>query len=403
MKKTLGIVCEYNPFHNGHFYHLEQSKKELNCENSIAIISGNFTQRGECAICDKWARTKMALQNGIDLVIELPTIYSTSSSENYAYGAIEILNSLGIVDYISFGSEAGKLKPLKDIANILYQESDNYKKELSSALNSGVSFPTAREIALKNLNIDTKVLAEPNNSLGIEYLKALLKTNSTIKPYTIKRNLVKHSSIKPIDNYASASLIREKIEADNFNAISKFIPESSFNILKDKYENGEIVSSLNLFEKEIIYILRNMKIDEIVNIPDVSEGLEFLIKDASNKTNNLEELIHLIKSKRYTRTRIQRILTYCLLGINKKDMQLSKDINNLYIRVLGMNKNGEELLKTISKTCPLPIITSVKKAISNNYNNRFLLMDINATNVYTLGFLNNSYGNLDFTKKIEKI
>jgi len=403
LSKTLGIICEYNPFHNGHLYQLQESKKLLNYDYSVAIMSGNFTQRGEPAICDKWSRVQMALDAGVDLVIELPTIYSISSSENFAYGAVGILDSLNIIDYLSFGSEIGSIEPLKEIANILHNEPKDYKEELLNNLKEGCSFATSRQIALEKVCKNADILKSPNNILGIEYIKALYKLNSNIIPFTLKRKAVEHSSLETHEEFASASFIRNKIKENNFEEIKKYLPQKSFNILSNLKENDQLISSsLFTYEKEILYTLRNMTIDEIANIPDVSEGLEYLIKEASNKTNKLEELINIIKSKRYTYTRIQRILLYCLLGISKQDIYHSKDINNSYIRILGMNKNGEEILKEIIKYAKLPVITSVSRFLSNGLNNKLFLKDIQATNIYTLGYNSNSLGNLDFTKRIIK-
>lgn len=399
MNKILGIVCEYNPFHNGHLYQLQESKEILNCDYSVAIMSGNFTQRGEPSICDKWNRSRMALEAGIDLVIELPTIYAISSSENFAYGAIGILNSLNIIDYISFGSEIGLIKPLEDIANILYKEPKEYKEELVKSLNMGKSFANSRQIALEKVYKNADILKSSNNILGIEYIKALYKLNSNIIPFTLKRKAVEHLSTTPSNSFASASYIRNKIYENDFENIQSFLPKTSFDILNDLTKKRQVVSTLTAFEKEIIFILRNLSLEQIENIPDVSEGLEFLIKDASNKTNKLEELINMIKSKRYTYTRIQRILLYCLLGITKQDMEYSKDINNSYIRILAMNKNGEKLLKEIINSTNLPVITSVKKALSNNFNNKLLFTDIKATNIYTLGYKFNSLRKFRFYQK----
>lgn len=388
MEKVLGIVAEYSPFHKGHLYHLEESKKALNCKYCVAIISGNFMQRGIPSLVDKFTKTKMALSAGIDLVLELPTIYSISSSENFAYGAVGILNSLGIVDYLSFGSEAGDIAKLNDISNILSNEPDDYKQLLNTQIKKGLSYPKAREnaIALYTKNKElSQIISTPNNILGIEYLKALKKLNSTIIPYTLKRNLVQYHSTSSISNFASSSAIRKIINEDNFEDIKKYIPRSSYDLLEESYNNGQIINGLNCFEKEIIFSLRKMSLEEIKNIPDVNEGLEYSIKEAANQTNNLDYLIDKIKSKRYTLTRLQRILLYVLLGITKQDMEFSKNINNAYIRILGISSNGKNLLSKISNYATLPVITSVKKYLDTN-ENVLLNKDILATNVYTLGY-----------------
>ena len=322
MSKVLGIIAEYNPFHNGHLHHLQTSQSLINADYTVAIISGNFTQRGSTSIVDKWSKAKMALNNGIDLVIELPVLYSISSAENFADGAIKILNSLGIIDYLSFGAETTDINSLRTIADILRTEPPEYKNILSTELDKGLSFPKAREKALLEYtsNLDNKlyfknILSSPNNILGIEYLKALKKYNSTIKPLCIKRINAEYNSKNFSNNFGSATAIRELIKNNDYNTIKKLTPECTYSILADNLQNGSIVPEINIFEKEIIYNLRKMSIERIANIPDVSEGLEFSIKKAANSCNNIKEFLDIIKSKRYTLTRLQRILLYVLLDI----------------------------------------------------------------------------------------
>lgn len=410
MSKVLGIIAEYNPFHNGHLYHLENSKKLTECDYTIAIISGNFTQRGSTSIIDKWEKTKIALANGVDLVIELPVLYSISSAENFADGAIKILNSLGIVDYLSFGSETSDIHLLDNIANVLYFEPKEYKNILAHELKKGLSFPKARENALmmylNDIRTYAKTLSSPNNILGIEYLKALKKYDSSIKPICVPRFQSEYNSTNFSNNIASATAIRNLVKNKSFDIIKNVVPSNTFSILMENIKNGHIVEDLNIFEKEIIYVLRKLSIEEISNLPDVSEGLEFAIKNAANSCNSIVELLNLIKSKRYTQTRIQRILLYALLGITKKDMEISK--NTLpYIRVLGFNEKGCNLVSEISNRNPkLKIITSVKKFTDSNKNKNLDLIlntDIFATNVYTIGFEYDSLNNLDFKNGIIKI
>lgn len=414
MSRVLGIIAEYNPFHNGHLYHLDASKKVTGCDYTVAIISGNFTQRGSTSVVDKWSKTKMALQNGVDLVIELPVLYSISSSENFADGAIKILNSLGIIDYLSFGSETPDITVLDLIADILCNEPKDYKKLLATELDKGLSFPKARENALldyiKNTNTFEndkqdfeeykKALSSPNNILGIEYLKALKKYNSSIKPVCISRFATDYNSSDFSGSIASATAIRELIKNKDFNSIKTVIPENSYSVLMDCINSGHIVPDLNCFEKELIYTLRKMSTEEISNLPDVSEGLEFSIKKAANSCNTINEFLDIVKSKRYTVTRLQRILLYALLNISKEDMQLSKQVEMPYVRVLGFNDNGKKLISEIATKHPeLKIITSVKKFIDTNSNKDLQVLfnkDVLATDVYSLAFENNSLANLDF-------
>ncbi len=417
MNKVLGIITEYNPFHNGHLYHLKKSKEITNCDYTICIMSGNFTQRGSCSLIDKWSKANMAIANGVDLVIELPVLYATSSAENFAYGSIKILNSLKIVNDICFGSECSDINILNNIADIFYTEPKEWKAILTKELKKGISFPKARQtatlkylISVQNLKLNQEklldyenILHSPNNILGIEYIKALKKIHSHITPYTIKRTECNYNSTSVNGNIASSTAIREIIKSKNINILPNLMPESSYQILAKNIEQGHIVTDIFRYEKEILYTLRKMDIAEISCLPDVTEGLENILKKAANSCNNLIEFLEIVKSKRYTSTRIQRILLYCLIGITKNDMELSKKISP-YVRVLAMNQNGKHLLSKICKTNPtLDIITSVKKfedSCTNEDLKQMLGKDIEATNIYTLGYTFNSKGNLDYTKKI---
>lgn len=409
MSKVLGIIAEYNPFHNGHLYHLEQSKKQTGSTYTVAIMSGNFTQRGSTSIIDKWSKAQGAIENGIDLVIELPVLYATSSAENFAEGSIKILDSLKVVDYISFGSENNNIDILNKFADILYQEPKEYKNLLSQELKKGLSYPKAREnalmIYLNNPRGYQNILSSPNNILGIEYLKALKKYRSNIKPVSISRYGSNYNDIGYNENIASSTAIRNMIKNNSFEIIRKLVPNSSYSILVQNIQSGHVVPDLSVFEKEIIYNLRKMHISEIVELPDVSEGLEYSIKNAANSCSNLYDFFNIIKSKRYTQTRIQRILLYSLLGITKKDIAMSKRTQP-YVRILGFNQRGQFLLSKIAKNNPrLQIITSVKKFVDTNSNKNLKSMldkDIFATNVYTIGYEYDSWSNLDYTKKLIK-
>lgn len=408
MSGILAVVSEYNPFHNGHLKHLTYSKQLTKADFSIAIITGNFVQRGDTSLIDKWTKAEMALKAGFDIVIELPTIYAISSAENFAEGAIKILNNLGIVDYLSFGSELGEISPLNDLANLLYKE----PKELSALINqyvkTGISYPKSREMALMqflgNSQKHKQALNHPNNILGIEYLKALKKYRSPIRPITIKREYSEHNSATIKKGIASSTAIRTLLQKKK--NIHTLVPFETYELLENCIEEGKIVPSLAVFEKEIIYTLRRMTLSEIANLPDVSEGLENRIKLAANNYNHLDELINNINTKRFTQSRIQRILLYALLNISQKDMNQSRKITP-YVRVLGFNKHGKKIVSAIAKQNPKThVIISVKKFMENNSDSRLqnmLAKDILATNIYTLGYQNGGIANLDYTHKIVEV
>lgn len=408
MDGILGIVSEYNPFHNGHIHHLEISKQLTKTDFTVAVMSGNFVQRGDTALVDKWTRTEMALKGGIDLVLELPTVYAISSAENFADGAVKILNSLGVVDYLSFGSEVGEISPLNDVASILYKEPKEFSSLISAQLKSGLSYPRAREIALSQFfgtsQKYTDILNNPNNILGVEYLKSIKKHRSHIKPLTIKRDYSDYNSKTVRNGIASATAIRTMIQ--NGKNPHRVVPFETYELLDACLENGKVIPDLSVFEKEIIYILRRMTLSEIANLPDVSEGLENRIKLAVNSVNNLNDLISNIKTKRYTQSRIQRILLYALLNISQKDINASKRLTP-YIRVLGFNKHGKRIISAIAAANPkLKIIVSVKKFMENCNDNALRNMiskDIFASNVYTLGYKKDPIANLDYTHKVVEI
>lgn len=408
MNGILGIVSEYNPFHNGHLMHLQKSKELTHTDFTIAVMSGNFVQRGDTSIVDKWTKAEMALKSGVDLVIELPTLYAISSAENFADGAIKILNSLGIVDYVSFGSEIGEITPLDDVVSVLYKEPKEFSSLITRQLRSGLSYPKARELAIQMYFGSSQkyidVLENPNNILGIEYLKSLKRLKSPITPITLKRKYSDYNSNDIKSGIASATAIRTMLQKGK--NIHYVVPYETYELLEEKKKYGQIIPSLSIFSKEIIYTLRKMTLSEIATLPDVSEGLENKIKAAANTSNNLEELILKIKSKRYTQSRIQRILLYALLNISEKDIAMSKK-QMPYIRVLGFNKNGKKIISAIANQNPkLQIIVSVKKFMENNTDKHLHTMiskDIFASNVYTLGYEYNSIANLDYTHKVVEI
>ena len=403
---VLGIIAEYNPFHNGHLYHLLKSKEKSNSDYCIAIIGGNFTQRGNTSILDKWSKTKIALANGIDLILELPLLYSISSAENFAEGSIKILNSLNIVDTISFGSEIENIDKLNTIANILYNKPKEYQELFESQLHTGISTVKAREKAIVEYLDDisySEIISSPNNILGIEYIKALTKYQSKISPICIPRKDTNHSSLKHSKDFASGTYIRNLIQNHKLETAKKFLTPSSYSILLENLSLGHFVSDISYFQDIIIYKLRTMNVSDIANLPDVSEGLEYTIKKSASSCKSIHELIKTCTSKRYTSSRISRILLYCLLNISKKDIEISKRVNP-YIRILGFNNKGQKLVSEISKRNPqLNIVTSVKKFINTSNNKNLNLMiekDCLSTDIYTLGFSKNSTAGLDYTMPI---
>jgi predicted nucleotidyltransferase len=431
--KVLGIVVEYNPFHNGHIYHIEQSKAITGCDAVVCVMSGNFIQRGEPALINKFARAEIALQNGVDLVIELPLPFAMASAEAFGFGAVKILDSIGIVDCISFGSEQGDIASVQYVSNILAYEPQEYKDELKKQLSFGLSFPACRQNAIQKYlenhpseyaTLDlTTILETANNILGIEYLKAISRLKSSIKPYTINRISNQYNSTDFTGAISSATAIRNDIKdmyvegqksllTDtaqeylplSFNTV-KAIPQNSKIIIERELKNGRGPNSINQFEDILLAFIRQTTVEKLREISGISEGLEYRIKKASEISGNFGELLSNICTKRYTQTRIQRILLSLLAGITKNDMDLFMQYGGpQYSRILGFNNIGRELLSKMKKGSSLPIITkpSDYKSSCNKLLTRMLEIEAQSTDMYVLGYKNSNFrkAGQEFTQNI---
>ena len=389
----LGIIAEYNPFHNGHLYHLKSALSKTNADYTVCVMSGNFIQRGEPALFNKFIRTDMAIKNGIDLVVELPVYYSVATAEKFAYAGIKLLNGCG-ANYVSFGCETADISQLISISNLLSNETNEYKSELKKQLDLGLSYPDARsKVISKLLNISAHIINQPNNILAIEYLKSILQINPAITPVPIERVDSNYYDTDSKTNILSATGIREKlIKLDD---IDIFVPQNTLKLMENPI-------FLQNFEQLILFSLRKMSIEELKKLPDVTEGLENRIFSAVISSSSLTELIDKIKTKRYTLARIKRILIAALLGLSKKKLQeFDNDNGPQYIRILGCNEKGKELLSIISQKTSIPIVTSVNKFLSkaNDLQKDMLYKDILATNIYTL-LTSDKTMNLDYTRRI---
>ncbi|MCM1225905.1 MAG: nucleotidyltransferase family protein [Clostridium sp.] len=348
--KITGIICEYNPMHNGHIYHIKRTR-ENGATHIIAVMSGNFVQRGETAVMSKHFRASLALGGGADLVVEIPVVYSLASAEFYAGGAVGILDSLGCCDELSFGSECGDIDMLKKAADAVNKLPID---DIAEKMKLGMPYPAAaaeliREIYGSKLY---DIIASPNNILAAEYIKALGKSNSDIKPFTVKRSGAAHDSDNISNNTASASYIR-KCMSENMDFI-KLVPHHVYNGYKKCRIDGKLSDMKNL-ERIILYKLRTSSADDLKKIPDVGQGLEHRLKQASD-SHTVNELLERVKNKRYTMARLKRILLNMLIGTTADDQRTPPP----YAHILAMNERGCEILAKC-RNSGIPVFTSLSK------------------------------------------
>lgn len=363
--RVLGIISEYNPFHNGHLHHINQAKKNSGCDFIIAVMSGNYVQRGEPSIVDKFIRTKTALKNGIDLVIELPVYFSTSSAENFSYGAIKSLYSTGIIDAISFGCECNDVNILNKIAST--KNNFDIKKEMSN----GYSYPLAFYNFIEKKLPGYEKHLSANNLLAIEYLSALKKIGWQPQIYPVKRKASLHNENILQNKISSAFSIRSAIK--NGRDISKYIPENCRRISFENY--ADIDNASNIFH----YLVARGQLTH--NISDANEGIENRIIAASYNNFLISKIIEAANSKRYTNSKIRRIILHTILNMKKGDYTNKPE----YLRVLGFKKQSSILLKLVQQNSLLPMITNLKKT-SHTKQNSMLQKEIESSDIY-LNFL----------------
>lgn len=412
---VVGIISEYNPLHFGHIHHLNYARNITEAQGLICVLSSNFVQRGEPAIVSKWARTQMALVSGADLVVELPSAFSCSSAEYFASGGVSILNSLGIVDYLSFGSEEGSIDTLESTAEHFAYENQAFKENLKSGLNDGLSYAVARQKALETLLLnnktkdsqkyfdDTKIknvinaINKPNNILGIEYIKALKRLKSSIKPITTKRLGKDYNSIERATSYSSATSIRHHIQEiltsgfsyDNNTFLKNNMSEECLKIMLAEFGTGRGPVFPEAFENILFYAFRAKSLSEIRSLPYMEEGLENRLKQAALEATSYHEFVGKVVTKRYPASRIKRLLISMLLGMTGEFLdELKNNGYAQYIRVLGFNETGRTLLSEIKKKAQLPIIT--KPASYNDLDNKLAVKlfehEVRSTDAYVLGY-----------------
>lgn len=387
--KTVGIVVEYNPLHNGHQYHFTEAKKITESDAVVAVMSGNWLQRGEPAIVNKWARTRMALEMGVDLVIEMPFTYSTQNAELFAFGAVAALDATGIVDSLCFGSESGELDWMRLLAETLSNEPESFQQALHKYLSQGISYPRAYGQAIQETIATTRsfpnAVNQPNNILGLNYLMALFRLRSAIKPFTITRHKAGYHQQEISDqSIASATAIRKRIfEDQSLVGLKPYVPLYTLQQLEREWSEGRGPISFESFAVPLFHMIHTQSVSQLSDIYECNEGLEHRLIQSVRKATSVEELIQMMKTKRYTWNRIQRLLLHVLFRRTVADMkQLNPWQGPRYIRVLGFSTSGQKLLHQMTRSkAKIPVITNVKREPDP-----MLAWDIRAAQVYILAF-----------------
>lgn len=383
--KILGIIAEYNPFHLGHAFHLKEALKITDCDAAVIIMSGDYVQRGEPAIFPKHLRTQMALSEGASVVLELPVHYACGSAEYFAKGAISLLHSLGCIHAICFGSESGDMTHLLEIAQILVQEPEGYKHQLQNFLRQGLSFPSARQQAFTAYTGSaclSCLLAEPNNILGIEYLKALYTLNSPIKPYTIQRIGAGYHETDLHPQYSSASALRRLLQQHQYSALASELPLSVYERIQDYLvQKGPI--ECNDFSLLLKYKLLSETKESLSSYMDVSEELANRILKSRNQFLSWNQFCELLKTKELTYSRISRALLHILLNIQKYDFPSDLSEQVPYARMLGFRKSDSAILKEFKTHSQIPIISKLGNVTEfSSAGVKMLTTDCFASNLY---------------------
>ena len=346
-----GITAEYNPFHTGHAYQISALKAQLGPDTSVvAVMSGSWVQQGRPAVTDKWTRARMALNGGADLILELPTVWAAASAESFARGAVELLCRCGVIDTLCFGSETGELAPLLAAAECL--DSPDYPEQLRKALEGGASFAAARQAAVEALiGPAGAALASPNNNLGVEYLRALRSLHSNIKPVTIRREGAAHNSLdRTGEGFRSATQLRQHLARGEWEAVRPYVPAGNLDVLQ-----SAPLADPRLGERAVLACLRKMTAEDWAKLPDAGagEGLPQRLERAGRQFRSLDDFFTLAKTRRYAMARLRRMALWAFLGLTAADVPAEPP----YLRVLGFNARGREVLKQMKTTAQLPILT----------------------------------------------
>ena len=392
--QAVGIIVEYNPFHNGHKWHLDEAKKQSGCPFVVGVMSGNFMQRGEPALFDKWKRAEMAIRGGVDLIIELPTVFAVRSAQYFATGGVRLLNSLGIISHICFGAEHADLTTLNRIAQST--EDPEVIKDLHVYLQSGNTYAAALGKSLQNnYHISPDIITSPNNILAVEYLRAIERFASQLIPLPVSRQQSQYRDTAITLPFASATAIRQALlhNMSITDEIGSTIPLTTLTIINNILIDKRGPVTFNNLSNVILAQLRIASLEKLEQIPSVSEGLHYKLRDSALQSANINQLFSLLKSKRYPYTRLQRIIIHSLLGTTKDQLAHFDEDGPLYARVLAFNQQGRLLLKHINQHSTIPIITKTTHFLNSNERGRsdltplqnMLAIDTVASDIYALG------------------
>lgn len=407
LMKIAGIIAEYNPFHNGHLHHIEETRRLSGCDFIVAAMSGSFVQRGEPAIFDKWSRAEMAVQAGADLVLELPYVFTVRSAQYFAAGGVRLLNSLGGISHLSFGAEHADLDVLTRLAEAVDEEETI--RSARDHLSRGITYASGLGHALADrTGLSAEIIASPNNILAIEYLRSIRRFAPSLIPFPVERRSAAYHDPDIKGSIASATAVRKALIQGAVATAETAIPPESASLVRALLTCGEGPVEYSAFSQNILAVLRLAPLSALADLPEMNEGLHYKFKEAAITATCLEELLAAVKSKRYSRTRLQRLLIHALLQSNRSQFALFDEAGPLYARILAFNNRGRNILRHVIRNAAIPVITKTahfldsRTLASGNMSplQKMLGYDILATDIHVLGRPNqhSRLGGLDFRR-----
>ena len=418
--RVLGIVVEYNPFHNGHLYHLVKARELVSADYTVAVMSGSFTQRGEPAVIDKFSRAEIALLHGVDVVIELPFVYATQDAGGFAFGAIGVLHRIGVVTDIVFGSESADEEFIEKVARVLHEQPWRYQEILHVKLKKGLSFPNARKEALVEYFQETgeldpervRNIERSNDILGVEYVRSLLKYSSSIRFHTIKRVGAAYNDPSFKGKFSSATAIRGLIREGKWDLVREALPQKSYEIVRREIEAGRGPVFWNDLELAYLSRFRVMKADDFEKIYGFVEGLHIRFEKEVRRASGLQDFIERLKSKRFTFTRLRRMMLHAFFGLTRELMEEVNEKGPQYARILGFTERGRKLLSVMKRKTSIPLVptASLYKKVLEEIDDedmsvdrdlylRMFELDMMATDLHTT-FFEDKTGERDFKEKV---